>query len=68
MQVTLAVAGMTCDGCVRAVTRVLERQAGVARVGVDLAAGRATVEGDAAPAALVAAVENAGYAATVAER
>lgn len=57
----LAVRGMTCLGCVNAVTHVLSRVAGAADVRVDLEAGRADVEGSAAPGDLVAAVRKAGY-------
>jgi Cu+-exporting ATPase len=59
----LAVTGMTCDGCVRSVTRVLSRVPGAANVRVDLAAARADVDGTANPDALVAAVRKAGYGA-----
>jgi copper chaperone len=61
----LAVTGMTCQGCVNAVTRVLSRVPGVRRVSVDLASGRAVVEGDAAADAVLAAVRKAGYGATL---
>ncbi len=60
---TLAITGMTCAGCVNAVQRVLSRVPGVSTVAVDLAAGRASVDGSASPASLVAAVEKAGYGA-----
>lgn len=59
----LAVTGMTCDGCVRSVTRVLSRVPGVVAVHTALDAGRADVEGSAAPADLIAAVRKAGYGA-----
>ena len=59
----LAVTGMTCDGCVRSVSRVLSRVPGAGAVHVDLAAGRAEVDGTAAPEALLAAVRKAGYGA-----
>ena len=57
----LVVSGMTCQGCVNAVTRVLSRVPGAGAVQVDLAAGRAVVAGEAAPDALLAAVRKAGY-------
>jgi copper chaperone CopZ len=47
------------------VTRVLSRVPGVSEAKVDLAAGRATVAGIAAPEALVAAVAAAGYGAAI---
>ena len=62
----LAVTGMTCEGCVNAVTRVLSRVPGATQVRVDLAAGRAEVAGSADPAALLAAVRKAGYGAELA--
>ena len=57
------VTGMTCEHCVRAVTQELERLAGVSRVSVDLATGRATLASDRPldPGAVAAAVEEAGY-------
>lgn len=57
----LAVSGMTCAGCVNAVTRVLARVPGAADVRVTLETGRADVAGSAAPDALLAAVRKAGY-------
>jgi copper chaperone len=57
----LQVYGMTCGHCVATVTRALKTVDPGARVAVDRASGRVTVEGDAAPAALRAAVEEEGY-------
>ena len=59
----LAVTGMTCTGCVNAVTRVLARVPGAANVAVTLESGRAEVAGCATPDALLAAVRKAGYGA-----
>jgi copper chaperone CopZ len=59
----LTITGMTCQGCVNAVTRVLSRVPGAADVRVDLAAGRAEIGGTATADALVAAVRKAGYGA-----
>jgi Cu+-exporting ATPase len=59
----LAITGMTCAGCVNAVTRVLSRVPGAAEVHVTLDPGRAEIAGAADPAALVAAVRKAGYGA-----
>ena len=64
--ITLAISGMTCAGCASTVTRVLSRVAGVVSAQVDLAQGRATVEGSVAPEALVRAVEGAGFGASLA--
>jgi len=58
---TLQIGGMTCDHCVRAVTKALQGVAGVDNVSVDLGAGRARVDGPADPASLVRAVEKQGY-------
>jgi len=60
---TIAVAGMTCDHCVRAVTAEVSKIAGVERVDVDLAGGTVTVASD-EPVdheAFAAAIEEAGY-------
>ena len=64
--VELSVTGMTCSGCVNAVTRVLSRVAGVTSVEVDLDTGRARATGTARPESLIVAVEKAGYAAHLA--
>ena len=62
MQVELKIEGMTCGGCVRSVENALRRVPAVSAVAVDLAQGSARVEGDRLDAAaLVAAVEDAGY-------
>lgn len=60
----LAVTGMTCGGCASTVQRVLTRVPGVVQARVDHQSGRAVVEGDAPPAALVAAVQAAGFGAS----
>jgi copper chaperone len=62
--IEMKVEGMTCMHCVKAVTKALAQVPGV--VGdpqVNLERGRATVEGSPDPAALVAAVKEAGYGA-----
>ena len=60
---TISVEGMTCDHCVRAVTRELTKLAGVERVDVDLANGAVTVSSDQPvdSRAVAAAIEEAGY-------
>jgi len=63
-EIDLAITGMTCEGCANALTRALSRVDGVARVAIDLAAGRAHVTGAASTDRLIAAVEKAGYGAT----
>jgi Cu+-exporting ATPase len=59
----LAVTGMTCAGCVNAITRVLSRVPGATNVQVTLETGRAEVTGAATPGALTAAIRQAGYSA-----
>ena len=61
MTSTYAVAGMTCDHCVRSVTEEVSEVPGVTAVDIDLAGGRLTVQGDADDAAVRAAVAEAGY-------
>jgi copper chaperone CopZ len=61
MTSTYAVAGMTCEHCVRSVTEELSEVPGVTGVDVDLATGRVTVTGAADAAAVRAAVAEAGY-------
>ena len=59
-----AVDGMTCGGCVRSVTRVVSELPGVKKIDVSLPDKAAHVEYDAAavaPAAIVAAIEGAGF-------
>jgi copper chaperone CopZ len=65
----LSITGMTCGSCVRHVSEALHSVDGVAEARVDLQSGRATVAYDPASATaerMVAAVEEAGYPATVA--
>ena len=57
----LAVEGMTCEHCVRAVTDALTAVPGVSSVAVDLARGRVRVEGEPDPASVAAAIEGEGY-------
>ncbi len=65
MTTTIRVEGMTCMHCVGAVTRALENVPGVTKAEVSLEQKRATVTGDAEPAALVAAVAEEGYEASL---
>jgi copper chaperone len=62
----LAVDGMTCDHCVRAVTRAVQAVPGVRGVTVDLAAGRVRVDGTPDPAAVRAAIDAEGYSVVAA--
>jgi copper chaperone len=62
----IKVSGMTCQGCVRSVTRVLEAVPGVASVEVSLERGEAKVGFDPARADLARlrrAIEDAGFEA-----
>ena len=67
LMVTLQVGGMTCEHCVRAVTKTLQAVPGVDNVSVSLAGGRAQVEGAADPQALVRAIKQEGYEANLVE-
>ncbi|NLG07869.1 MAG: heavy-metal-associated domain-containing protein [Deinococcales bacterium] len=60
----LKIEGMSCSHCSAAVKRALEGVDGVTTAEVDLQAGRATVQGSAPVAELVAAVAEEGYTAT----
>lgn len=68
-QVELAVSGMTCASCVSHVTRALERVPGVDEASVNLATERASVASPSASpvaiASLIAAIERAGYRASL---
>lgn len=57
----LSVQGMTCEGCANAVRRSVGRAAPDAKVAVDLAQGRVTVDGSDDKAAIVSAIEKAGF-------
>ena len=61
---TFAVTGMTCGHCVASVTEEISELASVESVFVDLATGSVTVTSSQPldPAAVRAAVEEAGYA------
>ncbi|MDO8697122.1 MAG: cation transporter [Pseudomonas sp.] len=61
--IELNVQGMSCGACVKHVTQALTPLAGVEAVAVDLATGRVRVTGAAPGAALLAALDAAGYPA-----
>ena len=66
--VVLNVEGMNCGGCVKSVTGILQGVDGVERAEVSLENKNATVSFDPAktsPAALVEAVEDGGYEASL---
>ena len=65
---TLNIGGMTCGGCVKSVTRILENTEGVVKAEVSLENKNAIIEFDPAktnPAALIEAVEEGGYDAAL---
>lgn len=67
---TLNIGGMTCGGCVKSVTKVLEALDGVANAEVSLENANAAVTFDAGKIQaddLIEAVENAGFDAKTAE-
>ena len=53
--------GMTCDGCVRAVTRAIQAAAPQARITVDLRSKTAEIDDAVPPATVAAAVDGAGF-------
>ena len=57
----LEIAGMTCQGCVRAVTNSLKRALPDARVTVDLGAGSVEISDGADEAIARQAIEGAGF-------
>jgi copper chaperone len=64
--IQLKVEGMTCKHCVMAVTNALKSVPGVKRVAeVSWERGEARIEGEPDRAALVKAVEDEGYRASV---
>ncbi|GMV54552.1 MAG: hypothetical protein AMXMBFR6_03570 [Betaproteobacteria bacterium] len=61
---SITISGMTCNGCVASVSRVLQAQPGVIKAQVTLTPPNAQVEYDAAridPTALRKAIQEAGY-------
>ncbi|HEV7247203.1 MAG TPA: heavy metal translocating P-type ATPase [Shinella sp.] len=61
----LSIEGMTCASCVGRVERALKAIPGVTGAVVNLATERATIHGNAETATLIAAIEDAGYEATL---
>lgn len=60
----LQVEGMSCDGCVRSVTKAVQSVDGNARVEVDLPAKKVRVETQASLDAVKSAICDAGYDVT----
>jgi copper chaperone len=61
MKQTYRVGGMTCSGCVAAVTRAIQRLDPQAQVAVDLASGQVSIDARLARDAVQRAVEAAGF-------
>lgn len=61
---TFSVQGMTCQGCVKTVEKVVSNLNGVSQVRVNLAEGKAEVDYDehrVKPQEIIEAIENAGF-------
>ncbi len=61
--IVLDVKGMTCQGCVNAVTRIVKRADPQAEVKIDLPTGRVDAKTSAAPEAIAKAITDGGYEA-----
>jgi copper chaperone len=59
--VKLKVSGITCSGCVSAIRRAVGEVAEDAKVDVDIAKGEVSIKGAPDRAAIVRAIEEAGY-------
>ena len=62
---TITVEGMSCEHCEQTVEEALQGISGVSDVRADYEAENATIEGDPDRDAIVRAVEDAGYEASV---
>lgn len=65
MTIEFQVEGMSCQHCVAAVTNAIREHDDTARVEVDLASGRVAVDSAQSAETLKAAIDDAGYTATV---
>lgn len=65
MSTTITVGGMSCSHCEQTVEEALQGVSGVIDATADREAERASIDGDADVPALVRAVEDAGYTASV---
>jgi copper chaperone len=61
MTIEFNVEGMSCQHCVSAVTNAIRERDAAARVQIDLAAGKVTVESAAPVETLKDAIDDAGY-------
>ncbi len=64
--VKLTVKGMTCQGCVNSVTRIVKRADPEAAVAIDLPTGKLDATTTASAGTLIAAINAAGYEARAA--
>lgn len=64
-EIKLNITGMTCEHCVRAVTKALKYVPGVTDVEVKLQPGSAVVHGEMDPTDLISAVTSEGYVAVI---
>jgi copper chaperone len=62
---SLSISDMTCSHCAGTVEKAVKSVDPNAKVTVDLRAKTASIESDIGPAAFVAAIEDAGYQASV---
>ena len=60
-ELNLTVTGMTCQGCVGTVRRVVSAVQGVEDLAVDLDTGTVRVRGAVDPEGVMAAIRDAGY-------
>ncbi|CAM2178406.1 Copper chaperone CopZ [Paraburkholderia sacchari] len=58
------VEGMSCQHCVGAVTRAIHEHDAAAKVEIDLASGRVSIESKQSAEVLKAAIDEAGYTVT----
>ena len=65
-KITLQVSGMTCQGCVNSVERIVRKADPLAQVSIDLKSGRVEAATTAAADVLTKAISAAGYEARVA--
>ena len=65
MSQTITVEGMSCEHCEASVVDALESIAGVTAASADHEAATVTIEGEAATDDVVAAVDDAGYDASI---
>ncbi|MFX1761660.1 heavy-metal-associated domain-containing protein [Paraburkholderia sp. A1RI-2L] len=64
MMIQFNVEGMSCQHCVGAVTRAIHEHDAAAKVEIDLATGRVSIESKQSAEVLKAAIDEAGYTVT----